>query len=274
MIIQNDDALPKEGKNIEDLSDEGLDNEFKKDKEGEDDDTILESSTKKVSEGEEPTHQGEEEGKDDLSKKIGEDKNPPFHEHPRWKQLMKEREEDRSTITTLQTQIQGLQKPDASAKPVPKWFSDLYGDNKEAWDIYNSHQEEEKKQWKKELMDDLKTQETFQQKEQGKWNDWVKTETQRLVDEGKKFNKNELYQLILKYKPTDDNGNLDFDVGYELYEKLHPASDKKPDPKEVKRKEVAGITTIQDKGQASKKDGLSFKDLRFRSMSSLATEDD
>ena len=79
-------------------------------------------------------------------------------------------------------------------------------------------------------------------KESEYWNNWVGDQVQSLKDEGLKFDKNELMKVMYDYKPTDDEGNLDFRKGYEIMEVL-----KKKDPEKTEaRKKIA------DEGKDSK----------------------
>lgn len=196
------------------------------------------------------------------------EKEMPFHQNPRWIERENELKTLREKSEIYEKELADLKqfKEQSSQKnsdtKIPEWFSTLYGDNAEAWEKYSEHSKNEREQMKREILE-AQQQEVVKAQEQEKyWNNWVEGEMIKLETKGYKFDRNELAQVILKTKPTDNNGNLDFEAGYETYiARKGPAVN--PQQSQA-RKQIADTVTKSSQGEPAKKDYKTSADLRNR----------
>ena len=229
-------------------------------------------------EGKSPSDEGGDSEEEDASEDNTqtEEENKPFHEHPRFKELIKEKNELKEKLESIDKDYQDkFSKIDkeVEAKQIPEWFVKLYGENEEAWTIYDQQRQTDRAQLKEEIKAD---EETARQKAEDatKANDeWVNSNIQTLKDEGHDFDRNKFLKFMIEYKPTDDKGGYDFKKGIDLYEKVNAPSEKKPDAKLKAKKSLADITTNQGKSDTTVKKYLTPNDLRFKTFDTLSRED-
>ena len=147
---------------------------------------------------------------------------------------------------------------------VPDWFRELYGDNEPAWIKYQEHEESIKREVAQGILHQQQEEAQRQAQETAKWSKWVEDEIGKLEAEGLKFDRNVLIKTMLDYRPTDEQGNFDFQKGYKIYEALNP--EEKPNLEA--RKSIAD-STISKKGESPKKDYMTSAELRRKSWSAL-----
>lgn len=213
-----------------------------------------ESQTEK-DEKESPSQKGDEdkkESKDDKDKDKDSKKSDktsdeeedkiPFHKHPRFQELVKERNELREEVEELNRKVDEgfskIEKDSGKNKDIPAWFSRLYGDDPEVWKEYERADKERREEIKAEIREEFEERRKNEEADVVKNNQWVRESLQTLKDEGHKFEKNELLKIMVDYQPTDEKGNLDFHRGLEIYNKIN---EKNPD-KANARKKIAGNT--------------------------------
>ena len=211
----------------------------------------------------------DEEGKD--KPKEGDntpEDNLPFHKHPRWiereNELKELREREEATARELQELKETRKEP--SDTKVPEWFQELYGDNEVAYRKYEEHEQARTEEIKAKVIQEQQQQYQNSVAETQKWNKWVNDEIGKLETEGKQFDKNELINTMLAYRPTDENNNFDFQAGYKIYEALKS----KVDPeKSHARKQLADATTATFKGEKKVQDYQTPETLRGKSWHNL-----
>jgi len=163
----------------------------------------------------------------------------PFHKHPRFKSLVEEKNRYKEELDELKERVESkfseLEESRSQTQPIPNWFSDAFGDNPEVWEKYQSHEKEAREEIKREIREELESEQNHKAEESQKWEDWVDDQIETLKDDGLKFEKNELMKVMVDYKPTDEQGNIDFKRGYEILQMT-----KKKDPeKSEARKQIA-----------------------------------
>lgn len=257
----NNDEIKVEGVNVSELKDDSELVDIINGK-GKAEETSADSST------ENNNGKEEEDAAASQLKKEDEEKDIPFHEHPRFKELvqtkneLKEKLEEASkTISELKTSFE--KKED---EPIAGWFKELYGENEDAWKIYSAQTKRDREETKKEILKELEAKTNEEVENNVKWNNWRDSELSKLEESGKKFDRNKLLKLMVDYKPTDNNGNLDFEKGYSLYEKLYK------EEKDVKKNEIKKKVADMTSGGKQEKDKplyLTANDLRHKSFSSL-----
>jgi len=285
-MLYDDSEIKTDGIAVEDLDDDQLDEVGKKaEEETADDGSQPSEQTNEEEEETTSDEDEEEEPKKEPTKESEEDEEKlPFHKHPRWKEIT----EQNKTLKAFKEKAEPILNEVESIKEklstsdkeeIPKWFSDGYPENtEELWAVYKKQQKDQREEIKAELKAEMKAEKEAQQKENKELEEWRDNELQKLVDEGKKFNKNELIDVMLKYKPIDDDGNLDFQKGYEIYDALKvkksPAkAEPKPKPSTTAKKKIASTSTKSGSESDEDKEFLTPQDLRHKSFQSLGREE-
>lgn len=226
--------------------------------------TPSESLTEKEPEKEEP-QEGES---------TPEEKDVPFHKHPRWieretelKTLREQEEAHAREIAELRTEVS--HKLESNDTSIPEWFRELYGDSASAWKKYEHREKERETEIEQRLIQRQELAEKQKVEEATRWNKWVDGELEQLQSEGHKFDRNKLIKTMLDFRPTDDSNNFDFRKGLAIYQALEEKEKTKDVEKSNARKELADTTTKVSRGDPPQKDYLTAKDLRHRSWGSL-----
>ena len=208
-----------------------------------------------------------------------------FHKHPRWIALTQELEtlrEFKEQVAPLLDQL-GKSKPVEENAEIPDWFSELFGDNANAWKKYRAYNVNERKQLRQEILEEIKSESTKASQDAKKWDQWVDKEITNLevdpdvVAELKKsnvkFNRNEVLKVALDYKPTDDKGNISIRLAYDLWKSLKNQS--KPDDKKSldEKKKLADKTMGKNVGEGERKDYKTSADLAGKSFRDLVPDE-
>lgn len=240
--------------------------EEKAEKKDEEKETPTDSPTEETKTEEPPASEGGEEEKpqENIQSEV---KPPPFNEHPRWRQLQQrseEREEAYQELQEKQIELERqLKEKQQSQEPMPNWFQEQFGDNPQVWQGFRDYNQVQREQLKAEILQEQQAV-TQQQVEQAKyWENWVEdsimtVEQEQGIDLSQGQERNAYLKFMGDYRPTDDQGNLDFKRGWDLY------SQTKSQPKQnvAEKKEVAAATMDEGKGQPKKKDYLTPNDLK------------
>lgn len=204
-------------------------------------------------------------------------KDVPFHQDPRWirreeelKTLREQREADAKAIAELSQKTDRITSEDS--KPAD-WFKTLYGDNPEAWQKYQEHEKETEERIERNLIEKQEKVRKEAEEESQRWTDFNEKEFLRLESQGKKFNRNELKQILLDDAPTNlETGLLDFDKGYRILsdrKELEELKSNSPEKSQA-RKQLADTTTKSSStGEKPAKDYKTAAELRRTSWSAL-----
>lgn len=153
--------------------------------------------------------------KKDTSEKSDDetDKDIPFHEHPRWKEVMKERKELRKSEKQWEKEKQELN--DKISKLETKPLSDDELNNMTPKEI----QEYTKKQFEK----DMKLKQELSNKEQVEADKYISETLSDLKDAWHEFEENKLLSLAEKYTEGD------LEKAFDLYQQLENSKEKAVD---------------------------------------------
>lgn len=202
---------------------------------GQEKETPAESSPESNRTETSPSSQGEQEQQEESvtsqpeANTENEEEKVPFHRHPRFKALIEEKQHLRQTVEDLlplreevERMKQELKEKGVATTPtqIPNWFSNLFGENEYAYQEYMKHTQAEREAIKSEIKQDFEREQQLKAQEQQRWRNWVDENLNILKEQGHKFNKNELMKIMFDYKPTDDQGNLSFEKGFDLYQKI------------------------------------------------------
>jgi hypothetical protein len=253
-MLEQEDGILKEGESIDNKTDE----EFLKDKEEE---TSSESST-------------EIKSKENATAGEKAD-NIPFHKHPRFQEVIAQKNELFEKNKLLEERLSRLEQTKIQEEiPLrPDWFTKLYGEDDDAWGLYYQNEVQREKEREERVYSRIKKETEEEQSKMSlaekEANDYIENSIQDLVDEGNKFDRNELVSIMKEFTPTDENNNLDFRKGLKILQQI-----KKPNTEKITaRKEVASSTVSQTKTIGGEKPFGTSINLRNKSFSSLANDD-
>jgi len=179
-----------------------------------------------------------------------EEKETPFHEHPRFKELVEEKNTYKADLEKLredtESKFSEMKESQSKTGTIPNWFTELYGENDVAWTKYQEQDKTSREEIKREIREEFKQEEETKKDSIKKWEDRIDEQLKELEDEGEKFDRNEL-KKIMEEKPTyTQSGEFNFREKLELL-KLR----KSKDPKKVKaRKEI-----VDDDGKSKAEPG-------------------
>ena len=242
-------------------------------KDEEETETPPESPTEEKTE-KEPSSSPDGKPEDKPKDKVETPENLPFHKHPRWKELQEELRTKDDRIGELEKKFEEvsprLKEIEEKEQPIPSWFAESFGDNKELWGKYQSYDQERREEIKQEIYADQAKAQKEQTESVQKWNNWVEDQVSELAGEGLTFDRNELLNTMMEYKPTDEAGNLDFHKGYEILTKVKAAEVAEKSVKTDAKKKVASQTMEEGRGEGKPKDYMTPKDLRGKDWTDVA----
>ena len=189
-----------------------------------------------------PSQGGKEKTLDGKDQKI-----PPFHTHPRWKEMQSKLHEKEEVIETLKKDIEDIKIRQNAEKgdqqPIPKWFSNQFGEDEQAWSEYQSYQTKIKDEIKQEILDSQEELYTKEQREFQKNEDYVNQELQSLIDDGytslqSEKGRTDFLKFATKY-PVFNGDKIDLQKIMELYK---TQANIKDITKKDARKEIASMT--------------------------------
>lgn len=229
--------------------------------------TPSESSTEKEPEKEpaseteqtdkEPAGQGESgdgTAQDDLSSKS-----VPYK---RLKEVVDQRNVYRDKYEALLEQ-QATVKADApqtqTSTAKPEWFKKYFGDDDEAWQGFQGMTSTAKEEAKREALQEIETKQTEAQETAKRANEWVEEQVSSLKETEGDFDRNALFKVMDKYRPTDDQGNLDFKAGLEIL-RLQPAETK--EKSQARRKLADKLNSSSGKTEPSTRSYVTRADLQ------------
>jgi len=202
-------------------------------------------SSPKTNENEtEPSQEGEPE-KDNTPM----EENLPFHKHPRFKEIIEENKNLKDEIAKVREdvsrQFEEIKKPQADV--IPESFKKLYGDSPEIWDAWKTYISEEKENWKKDTLAEIKAEAEKQLKEQQllktkeqEAQKYFESQFQEIEKAEGKIDRNAVVKILEKYPIYNkETGLYDVKGAYDIYKltnKVDPA-------KALKRKAIADAST-------------------------------
>ena len=137
-----------------------------------------------------------------------------FHEHPRWRAMQKSLKEQEATIEELKKFKESVLEDGEEKKSgeVPDWFSEVFGEDPNVWKKfkdYDSKREEE-------IYQRVAGQFESEKKKASEYNAWLDSEMNKLEEDGKKFDRNELMKVAHDYFPTNSDGTINLARAYEI----------------------------------------------------------
>lgn len=202
---------------------------------------------------------------EEVPKDLGE---KPLHTDKRFKTVIEERNryreeaaQVREAQAELERRLQDLERrPSPETQGTkPEWFKRYFGDDEEAWNGFQSMTRSAKEEAKREALQEFESTLTAEEKSLNEAREYNQSQMQSLRDEGEDFDVNELTAVMLKYKPTTEDDQLDFRAGLEIL-KLQKPKDGKP---QARRQLASSLNQSKGAAEPQSKDYVTAADLRM-----------
>lgn len=204
--------------------------------------------------------------------------NLPFHKHPRWKEMYQSKKQLEDEVRQLRSQMEEkLARVEQPNTEVPERWKRLLGENPDAWAMWREEQEALKRDIIEQVRSLGEAERQAQIAAQKESETYVERSLNELEDEGKTFDRNELVKFLVDFKqkyktvPMDEDGNIDFRAGYELFSQFKSEKQEAGKSKMTARKRIADFTTSNgsQRAEAPERDFLTSSDLRSQDWDTL-----
>ena len=195
-----------------------------------------------------------------------------FHEHPKWQELQTELQTLRDFREKYEPLLARKDEPGAGNESIPVWFVTLFGNNEEAYQQYQQHTSEERKQIRSEVLKEIEDRDEKKVVEQKKYDSWLDQGIKTLKEKDTTLNESELLDVVMKYRPTDDAGAISLEKAYDIYKVVKNPVAAKPNPGVSEKKQVAARTMARSGGSGIKKDYVTSHDLQGKDFATLISE--
>lgn len=155
----------------------------------------------------------------------------PFHKHPRWiaqqnreKALEAEIAAQNEKLASLESRIPVKEEETPQIPDMPEWFVAAYGDDPELWEKYYSIEAQKEIEREERLLAKIEERTSQKAEEEKKSLEWVDTQLasvrESLKDGEPDFEDNALLKVVTDFRPTDEEGNLNFRAAYDILQKM------------------------------------------------------
>ena len=204
-----------------------------------------------------------------------EEKDIPFHEHPRWKAREDEwnnrfnSQETRHAddLKAIREEFAGARKDNAEQTKIPAWF----GGTQDQWNAYRADRDAELKQIEDRAIERTKS-EFKQTSEAGDKavkdaTDWMNSEVAAIEADttlnptGAKIDRQALLKVVIDNELIDSKQRWNYRAGFKILNGTTvKAPEKKPDEKNQEKKKIAASTTTGESGGEKKDDAMATSD--------------
>lgn len=250
--------------------------------------TTPDSPPEKNQTEESPSPEGEKEPKPPSN--TQDESKLPFHKQSRWierenqwKNKLSEYEKRLAAYEQSLNEVKERPSNNANPTQLPERFVRLYGDNPEAYQLY----QQEMRDWAKQVKEDLKLEQQRQEEQKQtvlkESNEYIESSLSSLEEfvtsQGQSFDRNEFMKFMVDLKekygvlPSDEEDNIDFSKGFSLFQDMKQEKAAEQKAKSSARKELADFTSSSTKTKSDSKsrDYLTSQDLRKMDWDDLTT---
>lgn len=215
--------------------------------------------------------QAKEENKDgntqsDEGESTRNEKDVPFHDHPRWKQREEEwntRYNEQETrhvndLKTIREEFGQSRKEDVIKTKIPNWF----GGTQEQWDAYRQDLDEKltaaEERAEKRAYEKLNSEKSNEEKATAEATNHLRSEITAIENDrdlnptGMKVNAEELFKVVFDNKLTDTQGRWNYRAGWRILSATN-GNDQISRDKAKERKEIAASTTSESRAESKPK---------------------
>lgn len=212
---------------------------------------------------EEKTEEGETGSEPEKKPKSDEDEDKlPFHKHPRWiaqrkkeEALERELQEERAWREKYEPVLEKISTSggdeETELPPIPDWFITAYGEDEELWALHVENETRLEQEREDRIVARLKAEKEEESSREAQDLQWVEDQLASVRDnlqEGEPdFDDNALLKVITDFRPSDEDGNLDFRAAYNILQRMKadgtaPAPKPKNDSTSDKKNLAAHVT--------------------------------
>lgn len=156
----------------------------------------------------------------------------PFHKHPRWIAQQNREKALEAEIAalreTVETRIAPQEEETEELPEMPEWFAEAYGDDPELWEKYITIENQKETEREERLLARMEERTSQRAEEEKKSLEWVDTQLASVregLQEGEPdFDDNALLKVVTDFRPSDEEGNLDFRAAYNILQKMGTAA--------------------------------------------------
>jgi hypothetical protein len=235
-----------------------------------------ESQPEKAKEEEAPAPSTTEQ-KPEVADKSPQEKEVPFHKHPRWVRREKDYEETKAKLDEALKKLESQPAPKQEEKKVsqvPPQFQKLFGEDVEAYEQWSKLLDDRAEAKAKAFYEQQKAEETRATSEREAASKKAVTHAENVFLEleeetGKSFTakdsteRNQILNLIERLRMFDENGFPNIRSAYELYQELHPST---VDKTVEEKKKVIAKTAAKGTGSPQEGQFLTSAQLRKKSV--------
>lgn len=246
-------SIPAEGDNAFEEDTETDNSEDSQSEENQEEEESPSQKGEEASEEEENSEDDSEDSKESEETNTSDEKNIPFHKHPRWQKMHSENQELKTMVDDLKGEISSLKVEPKEQKdaPMPNWFVNLFGEDDQAWSAWQEQTRQQKEEISKEILQAMESKQQSQTQEQQKWEKWVDDQVLAVQEENDTTfdskTRDKLLKIALDVKPTDDKGNIDFSKAYEIMQEREEIERLRQGKQKEQKKKVAGKTVSTSK---------------------------
>lgn len=187
----------------------------------------------------------------------------PLHKDKRFKSVIEERNALRERNAQILEELAEARKPQPQVQTTtqgkPEWFKKVFGEDDDVWNGFQSMTAQAKEAAKQEALQEIEAKQSEAQETQKRANEWVEEQVSSLQETEGDFDRNALFKVMDKYRPTDEQGNLDFKAGLELLRLQNPPEKEKG---QARRKLADKLNSSPGKTEPTAKAYVTSADLR------------
>ena len=176
----------------------------------------------------EETESTEETGADQDNET--ENANLPLHKDARFKRVIEERNQLRDKLSEIEAWREEIEAERSAKKEqeesvtIPDWYVTAHGYDEEGYKSYLKSESEKEETLLEKLQTKQQAEAEKEESEKTYWANWVTEKIESIEETHGKMSqdtRNKLNKVMEDYTPTDSEGNLDFEKGYALMEKVY-----------------------------------------------------
>lgn len=214
----------------------------------------------------ESTNQNEGTQSSEGENTQSENKETPFHEHPRWKQREDEwntrfnsqEQRHQDDLKAIREEFGTQRKENAENTKIPAWF----GGTQEQWNDYRADRDAELKKAGEDAIERLKSDQKSSTESQSnavkEATDFMNSEVTAIETDkalnptGATIDKEALLKVVVENELIDTKGRWNYRAGIKILNGLPKATTEQKKPDTTERKTVAAATTSEGRGDDKK----------------------
>jgi len=178
-------------------------------------------------------------------KEESEEKKVPFNEHPRFKELIEEKNQLKAKVEELSRFKQEAEPLIQKFEPkkednVPSWF----GGSPQQWQEFQNYNQRVAEEAKAKAIAEIETKTKLEQDRINQANSWFEENIQEIEKDHGKVDRNKLLKTVLDYQLVDPQGRWNYKAGFQILKASEPVIQKDL----TTRKKIAEVKDLSTNG--------------------------